>query len=656
MTRHHVGLQVDEATRRRLAQRGPGQRLRDERHLEAIPRPAEATVSETPSMATEPFSATRGASAGGSEMVRRAPCPSGFARQHLADGVDVAGHQVTAEPVGEPQRPLQVDAPWRRLWPARVFRASVEAAARGRGRRGFEEVEAAHRAIVREIERAREVAVFGLETARTEGAEGRELAGEAVSNAIALLTYQLKTAAGARSAAEPGLARAQAEAFFETRIALERSRVGLWAHLGRQSGRRAARQFRRLAGQALRTGARETSAGIGVLLDWILRKVGWVTPPAPPRESIERRAQLGQILNLHLGERDLPLIYRRLFRLTPVEDTRFLVGREAEMAGLAEALSSWKAGAAVSVIVVGARGSGKTSLLNCASSEIFAGLKLVRGQISRRLTSPAELRAELSRLLEVPGNEDLDQALAAERRVIVVEEFERIFLRRFGGLEALREFVSVISTAGRNALWIVTVNETSFAYLEAVAGLGRHFSHRINAMSVPPEALSAAILQRHNLSGLRLEFAPPPEGDPRVRKVRRFLGLEKSPRDLFFEALYRQSEGVFRSAFELWQDSIERVEGGVVYMRQRLDPSYRRLEAELNLDDCFLLQAILQHGSLTAAECRELFDPTAEDFERRLQRLEVLEILEPEPMYPGLRVRPQAHRFVRDALQNRNLL
>jgi hypothetical protein len=238
----------------------------------------------------------------------------------------------------------------------------------------------------------------------------------------------------------------------------------------------------------------------------------------------------------------------------------------------------------------------------------------------------------------------------------MLEEVERTFLRRIGGLAALRELLDMISMTSRTTLWIASMNEAGFRYLRGAAGMAAIFTHRINAMAVTPEHLRAAVLQRHNLSGLRLQFAPPPEEDPRVGRMRRLLGLEREPQEIFFDSLYAQSEGVFRSAFELWQDSVERVEGGVVNMRQPLAPNYTDLEAELGLEDLLALQAILQHGSLTADELGAvlMLDPLAAH--RCLGRLDDLEVLEPEPAGAGLRIRPQAGRFVRQVLHGRNLM
>ena len=57
---------------------------------------------------------------------------------------------------------------------------------------GLREAQAAHQAIIREIERAREVVTFSLETAAA--GHGYEIAGEGVENALLLTTHQRQTA------------------------------------------------------------------------------------------------------------------------------------------------------------------------------------------------------------------------------------------------------------------------------------------------------------------------------------------------------------------------------------------------------------------------------------------------------------------------------
>lgn len=545
---------------------------------------------------------------------------------------------------------------WQRLEPARVFHAAVQETGGSALLAGLSEVEAGHRGIVRGIEHAREVVAFGMETSRENGAESEAVASEAIANALTLLEYQQRVVPEVAALSDRTSAIAESAVLLHYFSTLERSRFGLLARMVRKRGAKLSDLAAETVQEGVRESARSLQKHAAQAYEEALMRVGLLTPPPAERDAVEFTPGLGDVLQLRARSSDLPAIYRRLFRLAPVEDPRFLIGREREMNGIADALGRWESGEAVAVMVVGARGSGKTSLLNCASIRIFGGVEVLRGQFCQRQTTAEGVRAEICRMLGADERDDPVLVLRQTKRIVVLEEFERVFLRRLGGFDALNAFLDLMHATSGQVLWVVTTNETSYRYLRAAARIGEAFTHRVNAMSVNPDMLTAAILQRHGLSGLQLEFAPVPREDPRVSRARRLLGLERDSGQLFFDSLYRQSEGVYRSAFELWLDSIERVEAGTVYMRQPLAPEYDRLRTEMTLDDCFALQATLQHGSLTPDELAEVMRVSGEVAWRRSKRLQDLQVLEPEPQCPGYRVRPQAGRFVREVLSGRNLL
>jgi DNA-binding MarR family transcriptional regulator len=175
-------------------------------------------------------------------------------------------------------------------------------------------------------------------------------------------------------------------------------------------------------------------------------------------------------------------------------------------------------------------------------------------------------------------------------------------------------------------------------------------------MSVEPENLRTAILLRHNLSGLRLRFARPPSRHPLLERLRRPLGLDRRAREAFFDALYQQSEGVFRSAFELWHRYIDSAHGGVLRMKYPDAADADPLITGLSRNDLFTLQAVLQHGSLTPTECAQVFCVSAAAARERIDALVDRGILEREPGAPGWRVRSEAGYLVRKALDRQNLL
>ena len=126
----------------------------------------------------------------------------------------------------------------------------------------------------------------------------------------------------------------------------------------------------------------------------MLETVGGKIPERPALAPVVRRSTLLDILALPASKTDLPAIYRLLFRIAPIEDRRFLIGRDRELEGLTQALRDWDSGRFAACLVVGARGSGKTSLLNCAASGAFPGRKLIRAQFHDRVD--ARLRSTTS--------------------------------------------------------------------------------------------------------------------------------------------------------------------------------------------------------------------------------------------------------------------
>jgi hypothetical protein len=337
-----------------------------------------------------------------------------------------------------------------------------------------------------------------------------------------------------------------------------------------------------------------------------------------------------------------------------VTDARFLVGREDEMAALAEARALWEGGRPVAVCVIGERGSGKTSLINCAQQRPLAGLTVVRGEVDARIFEAEPLRRYIADLLHTTER-SLMNTLQAERRVIVIEESERFFLRQVGGFAAVRELQRLIAATSASTLWVIVLNRNAYRLLDAATQLADGFSHRMDVASARPETVRQAILVRHNLSGLRIRYLRAPRPAGRLRSWRASIGPRKTAEEEFFEALARESAGVFRTALQLWLAQIETLEGGTLVMKPVGRPPIDEVIEQLDQNDLFSLAAVMQHGSLTPEEHAAVFHSTLGASRAQLDDLLTRELIEPDPERAGLRVRPSAIRVVREALHRRNL-
>jgi hypothetical protein len=506
---------------------------------------------------------------------------------------------------------------------------------------------------MREAGRSKEIIDY-WRSATEETGNAQAVFDEARNNAAGILVEQL---------ASPGSGVDLRSTFVNTFEAwgregstvLEAAQIG-WPELLRKP------RGRRLYGTAVREGQRRGTillhrSGRWSANQWerVLETVGGRLPARPHSVPVVRRFTLRDTLALPASKTGLPAIYRSLFRLVPVEDRRFLIGRNQELDGLEQALKDWDAGRFAACVFVGERGSGKTSLLNCAERGAFAGRKVIRTQFSERIVNAEGIDQFLRQMLELKPDADLATAFKAERRILIIEEIERTFMRKVDGFHGALHLMRWIQQTAPSTLWIIVMNDKAFQVLCAGVGFSRIFSHRINAMSVSRADLENAILERHRLSGLRLEFAPPPAVDPRIHKLRRLLALEDAPQKLFFDSLYQQSGGIFRSAFELWLSSIERVEGETLKIRQPLEPAFARFREELEQEDHFTLLIVQEHGSLTCEEVANILCENLEISRGRMDRLIALGLIEADPEHPGLRVRPDAQRFTNDALRRVNL-
>jgi AAA ATPase domain len=507
---------------------------------------------------------------------------------------------------------------------------------------------------VRDVEQAKEMIAYWRQTSSARPNEAPQLLEEARHNAIASLSdpdniltqpeeLDAGTAAAFRSWQQRSFLVLEAEQYGWISLALRpraRALLPTVLHIGRLQGQKSLQQ----AGRWTRG-----------RLEGAMESIGGRIPEHPSVPPVVRRTTLRDTLALPASRSELPALYRLLFRLTPVEDRRFLVGRDRELAGIDQAVKDWAGGRFAACLLVGARGSGKSSLLNCATRENLQAYQWIRAEFRERLLTPRQLEAFLRRLLLLPEDADLEAAFQAQRRVLILEETERIYLRKVGGFSAAHHLMHLIHRTAATTLWIVVMNDRSYRALDAGTHWHRVFSHRINATNISRDDLENAILERHRLSGLRLEFAPRQAGDPRLNRLKRLTGLEDSPHKMFFDSLYQQSEGIFRSAFELWLSSVEHVEGDVIRIRQPFDPSFNKFRSELAQEDHLTMLLIQEHGSLTEDELAEVLCEPFAPSRGRLERLTALGLVERDPDHPGLRIRPEAQRFVNDLLRRANL-
>lgn len=469
-----------------------------------------------------------------------------------------------------------------------------------------------------------EVSDYGYEAAIAEDAE----AGDAESeHAIGLVSNGLERAldkvARARETLEGGLGAAVQNASAEVeegvdrltrRVTADRLTAGYLdarSYVATEVARHWQRWRKRLA--RLVRGIVAGIRSLGRLLRPVASALG-IRPP-PPGTTDLRAHTLASAADF---VRTLPVVYRRLFAFGPLTDPRLLAGREDTLATMAAAWARWQAGGSGCQIVVTPPGAGITSFLNVVAGRLADDEpRAVRKILRVRIRTEAALAATLADWLGLEEIDDLD--LLAERvletpagaipRVVILESAEHLHLRVRGGSRLFEGLLGLMARTETRIFWVVSLTSSAWQLVRTRAPDYVTDVKRIPLSPLTPDQLRDAILARHLRSGLPLQYAQPTRASEAIRTRAQQMHRSDKQQHLieknYFERLHRAAHGSIRLALFHWLQSadFQAVEGSLLV--QPLEPLSPQLDM-LDLTQSFALKAILDHGTLTVDEYREV--------------------------------------------------
>ena len=306
----------------------------------------------------------------------------------------------------------------------------------------------------------------------------------------------------------------------------------------------------------------------------------------------------------------VPPLYRRVFRFDPLADDDFFVSRDQSLQLLESARDRWQLGFASSVGIYGSAGSGKTSLILCGQQRFFSGAKVYFLTLQDSLGDvPALIRflSDSFQLEDLPL--DASPAVLANtlktktgKAVVVLEGANLLFSRRVGGFEVLDAFIHLMSSTRPDLLWIVSMSESAWHYLDRVRSLSRHFAYTINTRNMDREDLERVMTVRHEITGYDLMFVAPEGFVPKKAALGKNITQEEAAqtaiRNRFFQDLKDASDGNTYTALYYWLTAVEFLDDKqvLVHPLKPLDTGAIRMLSPLHR---LALVATLQHGVMT---------------------------------------------------------
>ena len=307
----------------------------------------------------------------------------------------------------------------------------------------------------------------------------------------------------------------------------------------------------------------------------------------------------------------LPSVYQRLFSKNAIQDDRFVVGRAKEIDKIIKSYEYWKSGKKSSIVIVGEKGNGNSTLVFSALKKFTNNHKTINLEISNTIETAEQLFDLITSNLGIVNCKTESQLVAAiknlpESSVFVIENIEGMFLRVVNGFEPIKTFSRIVTATNSKILWICTCNVYSWNYLDKVIRLSDYFQTVLRMGNISSKEIQEVILNRHAISGYDLEFLLPQNPSKKLLNLSKHEQQELLKEE-FFEKLHSFANGNLRLSHLFWLRSIKELEGEKIEINSLSDMNFSFLK-ELNDKKLFALMAMILHDGITIEECSKIFN------------------------------------------------
>ncbi len=201
---------------------------------------------------------------------------------------------------------------------------------------------------------------------------------------------------------------------------------------------------------------------------------------------------------------ELPAYYRQLFYGQATINETFWVGRQRQMASTKRAVASFDRGSCGALVIIGDRGSGKTSLVQRITTELLGRRTIHRVLPPREGATEREAFAEaLGKATRAEGTPDELVSRLPDGTVIVVDDLELWWERSPDGLGALELVAELVKRFGDRILFVLALSKQAFGFINRYQPIGDDALAVLECSPLPAEELKAIIMLRHGSTGLQ---------------------------------------------------------------------------------------------------------------------------------------------------------
>lgn len=354
----------------------------------------------------------------------------------------------------------------------------------------------------------------------------------------------------------------------------------------------------------------------------------------------------------------LPYIYKRLFRVEPLRDERLFAAREFEYAELIKAYKNWLKGRFSPVIFVGEKGSGVSTILNLALKSV-RNKEIYRTDVKRIIYREIEFLSFLSELFEAEKFQSKNDVIdflnnTENKRIIIIENIQHLYLRTVGGFEPLKFLFSVISATNKNAFWITSTTIYSWDFLKKTISISEYFAYLIKLKNLTNQQIIELIDKRHKISGFDLQF----ELSEEIKKNKSLA--EKSDEEIneilkkeFYNKLNKFAGSNISLALLYWIRAAKDFKGNTLIMNPELEIDVSFLSS-IKDEKLFILHSLVLHDGI---DINNLAITTG--YDKETCKLIVMQLMDDGILLSrdeNYIVNPLVYRQLTTILKNKNIL
>lgn len=354
----------------------------------------------------------------------------------------------------------------------------------------------------------------------------------------------------------------------------------------------------------------------------------------------------------------LPLIYKRLYQIEPLEDLELFEGRKDEFNTLKKAFESWQKGHYAATAILGEKWGGLTSFINYSLDKANFPLTITRLKLSGNGCSEdhfMQLMRTTFKQEDFKNLEDvIDHLNHSPKRVVILEDIQNLFQRKVNGFEAMQLLFQVVNKTYQNVFWVTSTTIYTWTYLQKTIHIHEYFSYAIELKPLTSDQIINIIWKRNRISGFKILF----ETDSSSAEDKKFIKLNEAEQQewlkkKFFSELNAFAQSNISLALIYWLLSTKEVDDSAITVGSFKKPNLNFLTV-LAMDKIYALHALILHDGLTIEQLAQVLNVTVMNGELTL--LALLEdgiLVNTKGVYM---VNPIVYRNTISLLKSRNLI